>query len=316
MTAPASATGPEETDGVLGEVAPGVWAWTQGDGSWWLNNAGLVAGDDGDVIVDTCATERRTRSFLGSIGTARPGGSIRFAVNTHLHGDHTYGNSLLPGSTCIVGHEQMRVGLAADTIIDGCPPFWAPLPDWGHVTKRLPTLTFADRVVLHSGATEVHVLHPGFPAHTPGDAVVLVPGADVLFTGDLLFHGVTPLVFMGSVEGALRSLDWIAGLDAAVVVPGHGDVVGRDGLDDVLETHRSYYALVLASARAGIAAGRSPLEQARRTDLGDLAGLADAERIVLNLHRAYAELAQRDFDLVAALEDAVLLNDGPLPTAV
>jgi cyclase len=303
-------------DGTFFEVAAGVWAWTQGDGSWWINNAGLVAGDDGDVIVDTCATEARTRRFLDHVETVRPGSTIRFAVNTHLHGDHTHGNSLLPSTASIVGHSQMRAGLAVDTIIDKCPPFWSPTPDWGAVTKRLPTVTYEDRLVLYSGTTEVHVVHPGYPAHTSGDSVAFVPDASVLFVGDLLFHDVTPLVFMGSLDGALRSLDWIAEFDARVVVPGHGEVIQREGLDEVLETHRAYYRLIQTAAAAGLSAGLSPFEAAKRTELDTFAAMPDAERVVLNLHRAYAELSDWVFDLRAAFEDAVLYNDAPLPTSV
>ena len=47
-------------------------------------------------MVDTCATEARTRRFLDSLDAATGGAPVRFAVNTHEHGDHTYGNSLLP----------------------------------------------------------------------------------------------------------------------------------------------------------------------------------------------------------------------------
>ena len=60
------------------------------------------------------------------------------AVNTHQHGDHTYGNSLLPAATVLIGHERMREGLRTDPVIDGCPAFWAPVPDWGPVQRRLP----------------------------------------------------------------------------------------------------------------------------------------------------------------------------------
>lgn len=313
---PESAHASEPGDGVLSEVAPGVWAWIQGDGSWWINNAGLVAGADGDVLVDTCATEARTRRLLDQVAAVRPASPIRFAVNTHLHGDHTHGNSLLPSTTSIVGHSQMRIGLAADTIIDACPPFWSPAPEWGDVTKRLPSVTYDDRLVLHSGATEVHVVHPGYAAHTPGDSVAFVPTAGVLFTGDLLFHEVTPLVFMGSLDGALRSLDWMAEFDADVIVPGHGEVIARDGLEAVLESHRDYYLLIQAAARSGLASGCTPLEAAERTELGAFASLPDAERVVLNLHRAYAEISDWTFDLLAAFDDAVHYNRALLPTSV
>jgi cyclase len=302
--------------GTLSPVAEGVWAWTQGDGSWWINNAGLVAGDDGDILVDTCANEARTVRLLDAVKAVRPDSTIRFAINTHLHGDHTHGNSLLPVTTSIVGHSQMRVGLAEDTIIDQCPPFWSPTPVWGAVSKRLPVISFEDRLILHSGSTEVHVVHPGYAAHTTGDSVAFVPGSGVLFVGDLLFHEVTPLVFMGSLDGAIRSLDWIADFDADVVVPGHGEVISRQGLSAVLETHRRYYQLVRVAAEDGLRAGLSPLETANRTDLGEFAEFPDAERLVLNLHRAYAETSDWTFDLFAAFEDAVAYNHAPLSTSV
>ncbi|MDW6058875.1 MBL fold metallo-hydrolase [Streptomyces sp. FXJ1.4098] len=99
----------EET-GTLHPVADGVHAWVQPDGSWWVNNAGVVATDDGVVLVDTCATERRVRNLLRAVDQATGGAPVRYAVNTHLHGDHTHGNSLLPETTVIIAHEATRQG--------------------------------------------------------------------------------------------------------------------------------------------------------------------------------------------------------------
>ena len=66
---------------------------------------------------------------------------------------------------------------------------------------------------------------------------------------------------------------------------GHGPA-GSDIIDDVL----GYLRFVQTSARAGHDAGLSPLATARELDLGPYADLGDPERIVGNLHRAYAEL--------------------------
>src|SRR5690606_19274725 len=57
----------------LHEVADGVFAWVQRDGTWWVNNAGAVAGDGAVFVVDTCATEQRTRRFLEALDTAVDG---------------------------------------------------------------------------------------------------------------------------------------------------------------------------------------------------------------------------------------------------
>lgn len=303
-------------DPSLVEVADGVHAWVQPDGTWWVNNTGAVTGADGTVVVDTCATDVRTRRFLGALTGAVPGSPLRMAVNTHQHGDHTYGNSLLPAHTVLVGHEKMREGLRVDPIIDGCPPVFDPVPDWGDIERRLPSVTFRDTATLYAGERRIELAHPGHPAHTTGDAVVWVPDSGVLFCGDLLFHGLTPLVFMGSVDGALRSLDWLAAYPAAVVVPGHGPLVPGDHLARVLGEHERYYRLVLAAAAQGMAAGATPLQAARETDLGEFAGWADSERLVLNLHRAYADAQGVDIDIMAAFADAVAFNEGLLPTGV
>lgn len=306
----------DDTEPRLQKVADGTYAWLQPDGTWWVNNAGAVVTDAGIVVVDTYATERRTRLFLAALERVSGGAPVTVAVNTHLHGDHTYGNCLLPAATVIVGHPNTRAGILADPIIDGCPPFWAPVPDWGDVVRRPPTLTTATALTVHLGDRRIEVEHPGHAAHTAGDLVVWLPDVRVLFVGDLLFHHGTPLVFMGSVEGARRALDWIAAFEPDHVVPGHGPLVTAAELPGVLDSHRRYYDLVLDTARRGRHDALSPLDAARRCELGAFADLPDAERIVLNLHRAYADDHGTEMDLLGAMADAVRWNGGPMRTSV
>lgn len=71
---------------------------------------------------------------------------------------------------------------------------------------------------------------------------------------------------------------------------------------------------MLDLAAGGHAAGVPPLRAAREADLGRFAGWPDAERIVGNLHRAYAELSGTPrggaIDVAAALADMVAYNGG------
>jgi cyclase len=299
----------------LVEVGDGVHAWVQPDGTWWVNNTGVVVGPDELLVVDTCATAERTGRFLEAVERLSPLPVTR-AVNTHQHGDHTYGNSLLPRTTTLIGHELMRDGLAADPVIDGCPPFWEPVPDWGEVERRLPDVTIADSAVVHLGSRAVGIHHPGRPAHTAGDLAVTVPDAGVLFAGDLVFAGLTPLVFMGSVAGALEALDWLEAFGAEVVVPGHGPVLRGQQIASVLDAHRRYYAFVLQLADDGLRRGVSPLDAARGGDLGEFASWPDPERIVPNVHRGYADRAGTEVDPVHALADAVRWLGRPMSTSV
>ena len=148
-------------------------------------------------------------------------------------------------------------------------------------------------------------------AHTTNDSIVWVPERAVLFAGDLLFHGGTPFLVMGSVLGAIRVCEEVlAPLGAATIVPGHGEVAGPGLIDDVLR----YLRFLVDVARRGHAAGLGPLEAARETDLGEFAGWLDPERIVGNLHRAYAELdgaaPGARIDIRAAITDMVAYNGG------
>ncbi|SDJ47610.1 MBL fold metallo-hydrolase [Nonomuraea jiangxiensis] len=289
------------------EVSDGVYAYVQPDGSWWINNTGFLAGRRGVICIDACSTERRTRALREAVGKVsdRP---ITTLVNTHHHGDHTFGNWLFPEAT-IVGHEGVREQILAD----GVPTYrgaWSPEVEWGKLELAPPFLTFTDRITVHSDDLRCEVRHVGHAAHTTNDSYVWIPERRLLFTGDLVFNGGTPFVLMGSVAGALDAIARLRELGAETVVPGHGEICGPEAYDPV----EGYLRFVQETARRGREAGLSPLEAARETDLGEWAGLLDSERIVGNLHRAYAELDGQPLgapiDLVAAVLDMVTYNGG------
>ncbi len=288
------------------EVADGLFAYVQPDGSWWINNTGFLVGSTGVVAIDTCSTERRTRGLLNAVAAVsdRP---IRTLVNTHHHGDHTNGNCLLPEAT-VIGHRRCREGVLA-TRIGGLEAVFGEV-EWGELEPSPPFVTFDERLDVHVDDLRVELHHVGTPAHTTGDVVAWVPERSVLYAGDLVFNGGTPFVLMGSVAGALVALDRVRALGAQTIVPGHGAVCGPDSIDAVA----GYLRLVQDLAADAHAAGASPLEAARQADLGPYADLLDAERIVGNLHRAYAELdggaPGEPIDVVAAFADMVAYNGG------
>ncbi|MEF2978961.1 MBL fold metallo-hydrolase [Subtercola sp. YIM 133946] len=298
------------------EVAAGVYAFIQQDGTWWINNAGLVVGDDSALLVDTCTTERRTRELLTASAAASGGRPLQYAVNTHHHGDHTFGNSLLPAGTSVIGHHRMREGLLAEHTLETFPPYWEPKPDFGDLTKRVPDLTVDSDAAVHLGGRHVELHHPGYVAHTGGDLVAWVPDVRVLFVGDLLFPGHTPMILAGAPTGAIRVLEWIAAFDAETIVPGHGEVIDSSRIAEVLAEHRRYYDFVLAAAARGLADHATPLEVAQSTDLGEFAGWLDPERFVLNLHSAYAEAAGTRADRAAAFIDVMTFLGSPIHTKV
>jgi cyclase len=289
------------------EVSEGVYAYIQPDGSWYINNTGFITGGGGVISIDTCSTERRTRAYLAAVAavTRQP---VRTLVNTHHHGDHTYGNCLLPQAT-IVGHRRCR-----EEVLAGGPPansgIWTDV-EWGELELAPPFLTYESGVTLWAGELRCEVRHVGTPAHTTNDSIVHLPDRSVLFAGDLLFNGGTPFLLMGSVEGAIEVLEEVVRpLGAQVIVPGHGPVGGPEMIDEVL----AYLRFVQDVARRGREAGLPPLAAARETSLGRFGGWLDPERIVGNLHRAYAELdgggRGAPIDLAAAIGDMIAYTGG------
>src|SRR5215469_5143816 len=290
------------------EVSAGVYAYVQPDGTWWINNTGFLVGPQGVISIDSCSTQRRTRAYQRAIATVTAA-PVRAVVNTHHHGDHTFGNCLFSGAA-IIGHERTR----AEAIANGPPrelPIWDG-PDWGELSLDPPFITFASELAVHAGDLRAEVRFVGSPAHTTNDSIAWIPERSVLFCGDLIFNGGTPFVLMGSVQGLIDVLERvIRPLGAQTIVPGHGPVFHDAApIDATLEYLRFVLDIALSSHDAGV----QPLEAARETDLGRFAEWADAERIVGNLHRACAELAGTPrggpIDVAAALLGMVAYNGG------
>ncbi|GAA3378197.1 MBL fold metallo-hydrolase [Streptomyces sannanensis] len=287
------------------QLAPDAHAYVQPDGGWCLNNAGFVSDGARTLLVDTAATERRTHMLREAILTAgMPLPDV--VVNTHHHGDHTYGNSVFTPHATVIGHDACR-----SEVFDAGRQLhmvW-PQTDFGAIRITAPTLTFSDRITVHVGETEVRLVHPGV-AHTRGDSVVWLPQRRIVFTGDLIFNGGTPFVFMGSLRGSLRALDVLRELGAETVVPGHGPVTDAS----VFDATERYLRYVAEVAEAGHAKGLTPLEAAQSADLGEFAELRESERLVANLHRAYAELEGlpegSPLDPLAAFGDMTVMNGG------
>jgi cyclase len=290
------------------EVADGVFAYIQPDGSWWLNNTGFVVGADGVVAVDATSTERRNRALLDAIAGVTPS-PVRTLVNTHHHGDHTNGNCLFTDAT-VIGHRRCRDGVLAQ-VIGGLDAVFGPVV-WGDLTIRAPDVVFDDAITVYADDLCIELHYIGTPAHTVGDVVAWLPEQRVLFTGDLVFNGGTPFMLMGSVAGGLDALSRLRAFGATTLVPGHGPVCDPGTIGDV----ERYLRFVMDVASKAHAAGLAPLEAARETDLGEFADLRDRERIVGNLHRAMAELdglpRGGTIDVMTAFADMITLNGGPL----
>lgn len=302
----------------LRQVAPDTYAYIQGDGGWGLSNAGFVAGNGESLLVDTFFDLPHTRRLLDAL-PERPA----TVVNTHFNGDHCWGNELVADAR-IVAHtlcrEQMVTGPAPAVLAalaEGDSGGNAALEymkqafarfDFTGITLTPPTEVFDDTLALDVGGREVHLFHYG-PAHTLGDAVAWVPDQRVLFTGDLLFLDVCPLIWDGTATRWLAALDAMVALDPAVVVPGHGAVAGPEGLHKLA----GYFRLLLEQGRVLHDEGVPVDEAMARLDLGEYATWVDVERTALNLRHVYNELDGVDEPINPVEAFAAMAAAAPCP---
>jgi len=290
--------------GTVQEVGRGCYAWLRLPGSWGETNIGLVTGERASLLIDTPWDQRLARTMLAAFEPHTAGAAITTVVNTHPDVDHWWGNAELPGAEIVssepcashMRHEAapkqmlaMRKLSQATGRIPGragrmgryLGSMLAPY-HFEDVTLRFPDRTFTGRRSETVGGREVEFIDYG-AAHTASDAVVLVPDARVVYTGDLLFANVTPVMWHGPVSGWLAALEAIMALDADVFVPGHGPVSSRIELR-ALHDYWSWLSTAVANHKqAGEGVAEIAERLVRSEEFSAFAQWPSPERLYINV---------------------------------
>jgi cyclase len=297
-------------------------------GSWGYSNAGLVESRGSTLLVDTLYDLALTRRMLDEMGRIAP--RIDSVVNTHANGDHCWGNQLVGEARVISSRaaaEEMKLlppklmhtmVRASRALVKAGPLLDAPMRllgrlgvrragaladaasllverfgafDFGAISLRLPDTTFDGRFVLQVGDKEVHLIEVG-PAHTKGDVIVYVPSDRVVYTGDILFMGSHPVVWDGPIDNWIRACDRILELDVDVVVPGHGPLTSKLGVEQTKGYWRRVQQVVAETEAAGVSTEHAVEHLLREHPWNE------AERVVVNVDTAVrlaqmSKLAQR-----------------------
>ncbi|HEY8570494.1 MBL fold metallo-hydrolase [Microbulbifer sp.] len=221
------------------EGAPGL---ASADNKGFMSNSGFVITDTGVVVYDALATPALAQAMLDAIArlTAVP---VTHVIVSHYHADHIYGLQVFKdaGATIIakrsgltyIGseHAQQRLEQRRES-----------LSPWVNDKTRLIDadiwLDFqtGPRHRLQLGGTTIDIIDGGF-SHSPDDILLSIPSESVLFAGDIFSSGRLPFLVDGNTEAWLQSMEAIANLDAAVIVPGHGRASTNPTNDIQLNTH-------------------------------------------------------------------------------
>ncbi len=208
-------------------------------------NVTVQTGDDGILIVDTQYAEM-SEKILNALREISDG-TLRYIINTHVHGDHVGGNVNLARSGATISGGNMRRDVSGQT---------AAIIAHESVLLRLTTSPAEERIDADGWPTSsyfegkkdlyfnnegIRIMHQP-RAHTDGDSIVYFRKSDVIATGDVYRTDSYPFIdtsrggtiqgFLDAAQSIIDQIIPVYGQDGGtLVIPGHGRL---SDLGDVL----------------------------------------------------------------------------------
>ncbi len=224
-------------------------------------NTGIIVGDDAVLVLDTQATPVMAQDVIRRIRAVTPK-PIKYVLLTHYHAVRVLGASAFRAEGCeqIIASEDTR-----DLIVErGEQDKASEIGRFPRLFRNVesvpagltwPTLTFRGRMTLWLGSLEVQLLQLG-RGHTKGDTVAWLPQQKILFSGDLVEFDATPYAGDAYFSDWPATLDAIAALQPAQLVPGRGAALTTPAqVAAGLQGTRDFISDIYASVQAGAAAG-------------------------------------------------------------
>ena len=236
------------------QLSEHAWAYTaEGD-----PNTGIVIGDDAVMVIDTQATPVMAQDVIRRIRevTDKP---IKYVMLSHYHAVRVLGASAYGAEHIIASQDtyDLIVERGEQDKASEIGRFPRLFQNVESVPAGMtwPTMTFTGKMTLWLGKLEVQILQLG-RGHTKGDTVVWLPQERTLFSGDLVEFDATPYAGDAYFKDWPQTLDAIAALQPANLVPGRGAALKtpdqvQAGLSGTRGFIQDLYLSIEASAKAG-----------------------------------------------------------------
>jgi cyclase len=200
-------------------------------------NVACIDTGDGLVLVDTPTLPEEISHWKDFVDSLKPK-KVEYIIATHQHFDHVIGNNRLGGKVIMQEEAAESMQQPGGTLREDFAP---NLPD---ITKEQvdfiiseplvqPAITFGYRMSLKMGDLNIRLFRVG--GHSSGSLCVYVEEDKILLTGDNVSAGRHP--FRGTADHLewIEALKWMKDLDIDTIIPGHGELCGKEELDRLIE---------------------------------------------------------------------------------
>ena len=230
----------------------------------------IVSGNTG-VLIDTLPFPEETAQIALLAHKRCPDG-VRYIIYTQHEADHIYGAYLFPRAE-IVAHTRAREFMIAKAYA-ALEQAKTSSREFEHVGIRLPTFTFSQGTFTLRLPGKTLEIFPT-PGHTPDSVAVLLHEERLLFAGDTVM--AIPTIASGDVNQLKDSLTRIAGMQLESIVQGHGEMILRGEIKEVMRRSINYLDNLQAKVQ-NIIETNGTREQARAITI-ESCGL---QRVLLN----------------------------------
>jgi cyclase len=211
--------------------------------------AGVIVTRYGAIVVDALPFPIESSELAQFVSRVTRYGA-KYIILTHYHADHVYGATYLPDAR-VVAHTRCRELLTrfGQPALDAAK---AQEPELEQIIIRLPDVSFdKGEMGLQVGGRVVRLIHA--PGHTPDSLMVYVEDDRVLFASDVVMP--VPSIADGDIDSFRESLRKIVELPIENLVQGHGEVVLRGEVKEVVERNLTYLDLIEEKTREVIDRG-------------------------------------------------------------
>jgi cyclase len=231
-------------------IAKRIHANVEWDGS----NVACIDTAEGAVLVDTPMLPKDIAQWKEFVLARHPKG-IRYIVITHAHFDHIIGCSQLGGT--VIMHQKARERLfeenatLRETMAGLAPERTEEEVNFILSEPLVPSeITMGEALTLNLGETTLALHHVG--GHSNDSIVIHALEDRILLTGDNITSARHPYKGHACFRDWIEALEFMGALDVDRIIPGHGEVCGREEIGRFIDYMRALWALTSESIEKGL----------------------------------------------------------------